>query len=67
MNKKLLFLGIMLLIGLTMSGCVTVGGYGYGYDYGYSYYGNPHSSHYYNYGHPYRDYRGYWDGHRHWR
>lgn len=67
MNKKLLFLGIMLLIGLTMSGCVTVGGYGYGYDYGYSYYGNPHSSHYYNYGIPYRYYRGHRDDHHPWR
>ncbi len=63
MNKKLVFLGILLLIGLTLSGCVTVGGYGYGngngngngngYDYGYGYYGSPHSYGYYNYGYRY--------------
>ena len=34
MNKKLVFLGILLLVGLTLSGCVPVGGYGYG-SYGY--------------------------------
>ncbi len=81
MNKKLVFLGILLLVGLTLSGCVGVGGYGYGgygygYDYGYSY---PHSYGYYNYGYgnPYgyqkpgydrNDYRhgsGY--GSRYWR
>ena len=36
MNKKLVLFGILLLVGLTLSGCVTVGGYGYGgYGYGY--------------------------------
>ena len=66
MNKKLLFLGIVLLIGLTLSGCVWVGGYGYGYDYGYGYYGYPHTYSYYGNGYPYRHYDGPWDGHRHW-
>ena len=83
MNKKLVLFGILLLVGLTLSGCVTVGGYGYGgygygygsgygsgYGYGYSY---PNS---YGYGYPYgyqqprRDwdgYRGSWGGTRHWR
>ena len=66
MNKKLLFLGIVLLIGLTLSGCVWVGGYGYGYDYGYGYYGYPHTYSYYGNGYPYRHYDAPWDGHRHW-
>ena len=72
MNKKLVFLGILLLIGLTLSGCVAVGGYGYGhgYDYGYGYYGSPHSYGYFNngYGYPnrYPD-SGRWGGQRHWR
>ena len=38
MNKKLVLLGILLLVGLMLTGCVTVGGYGYdyyGYDCGY--------------------------------
>jgi hypothetical protein len=48
MNKKLVLLGILLLVGLTLAGCVAVGGYGYGYggyDYGYGsgYYSYPHS------------------------
>jgi len=66
MNRKLLFLGIVFLIGLTLSGCVWVGGYGYGYDYGYGYYGYPHTYFYYGNGYPYRHYYGDWDGHRHW-
>jgi hypothetical protein len=54
MNKKLVLLGILLLVGLTLSGCVAAGGYGYGYggygyDYGYGY-NYPHSGGYYNYG-----------------
>lgn len=58
MNKKLVFLGIVLLIGLTLSGCVTVGGYGYGYGgygsgYGNGYYSYPYSNGYYNYGYGY--------------
>jgi hypothetical protein len=81
MNKKLVLFGILLLVGLTLSGCVTVGGYGYG-GYGYGYgsgygsgygYSNPNN---YGYGYPYgyqqprRDwdgYRGSWGGTRHWR
>jgi hypothetical protein len=81
MNKKLVLLGILLLVGLTLSGCVTVGGYGYG-GYGYGYgsgygsgygYSNPNN---YGYGYPYgyqqprRDwdgYRGSWGGTRHGR
>ena len=48
MNKKLVLLGILLLVGLMLPGCVGVagyGGYGYGYDYGYDYgyYAFPHS------------------------
>ena len=80
MNKKLVFMGILLLIGLTLSGCVAVGGYGYGpgYDYGYGngYYSYPRSygSYNYDYGYPDRhyqrdwdDHRGSWGGSRHWR
>ena len=83
MNKKLVLLGILLLVGLTLAGCVAVGGYGYGYggyDYGYGsgYYSYPHSSGYYNYDYryPYRDnyprdrgHRDHGSGHgsRYWR
>jgi hypothetical protein len=80
MNKKLVLLGILLLVGLTLSGCVTVGGYGYGgYSYGSGYgYSYPRSYDNYNYGYGYpfgyqqprRDwdgYRGSWGGTRHWR
>ena len=82
MNKKLVLLGMLLLVGLTLSGCVTVGGYGYGgYSYGSGYgygYSSPQSYGYYNYGYGYpygyqqprRDwggYRGSWGGSRHWR
>jgi hypothetical protein len=79
MNKKLVLLGILLLVGLTLSGCIAAGGYGfgYGYDYGYGY-SYPHSYGYYNYGYgypygykqPHRDWddhRGSWDGPRPWR
>ena len=60
MNKKLVLLGILLLVGLTLPGCVAVGGYGHGYggyDYGYGYYSYPHSygSYHHGYGYPYRD------------
>jgi hypothetical protein len=73
MNEKLVFLDILFLVGLTLSGCVTVGGYSYGH------YGYPYSYGYYNYGyrHPYEYYhpRRDWDdrhhgsghGSRHWR
>jgi len=58
MNKKLI-LGILLLLGVMLSGCVAVGGYGHGY---YSY---P-----YSYGYSYDGYRSHhrdWDDHyRHW-
>lgn len=72
MNKKLVFLGILLLIGLTFSGCVAVGGYGYGhgYDYGYGYYSYPRSYGNFNYGYGYPDRHhggGHWGGQRHWR
>jgi hypothetical protein len=78
MNKKIVLLGILLLVGLTLGGCVAAGGYGYrnGYDYGYGYYGYPQSYGYdnYGYGYSYRDNHRDWDGHRgswgesrHWR
>ena len=79
MNKKLVLLGVLLVVGLTLSGCVAVGGSGYGYGYGYDYgygYSTPHSYGYYNYGYGYphrdyhrdwRDHRGSWGGSRHWR
>ena len=65
MNKKLVLLGILLLVGLTLSGCFLPpppsGGLGYGY-YGYSH------------GHDYgerrdwdRDHHGPGRGSRHWR
>lgn len=46
MNKRIALFGIILLIALTLSGCVTYGG-GYGY-YNYDYHG-------YSYGHYDRD------------
>jgi predicted small secreted protein len=67
MNKKLVFLGILLLVGLTLAGCVTVGGYGYGYDYSYGYYGYPHGygPYHYGYGFPHRDLDDYHRGSDH--
>jgi hypothetical protein len=68
MNKKVVLLGILLLVGLTLSGCVAMGGYGYGYGgygyssgYGYGYYASPYtdSGSYYNhygYGYPHYPY-----------
>lgn len=57
MNKKLVILGILLLVGVMLSSCVWYGGgYGYGYapDYSFSYnYGYPYS-HGYSYGYPNR-------------
>ena len=74
MNKKLIFLGILLLVGLTLSGCVAIGGYGYGgygYDYGPGYgygYSYPRSYDNYNYGYGYpfgyQQPRRDWDGYR---
>lgn len=68
MNKKPALLVILLLVGLTLGGCVAVGGYGYGsgYDFSYGYYDYPHSYGYYNYGYgyPYRDNHRGWSGHR---
>ncbi len=43
MNKKRVFLGILLLVGLMLSGCVWYGGYGYSYG---------HRSEGYSHGHP---------------
>jgi hypothetical protein len=67
MNKKLVLLGILLLVGLTLAGCVTVGGYGY-YSYGpdYGYYNYPYSYGYYNYGYPFRYPHRDWDDRHHW-
>jgi hypothetical protein len=69
MNKKLVLLGILLLVCLTLSGCVTYGGYGYGYSYDYGYYDHPHSysqyNYNYNYGYPYRNHHRDWNDHRH--
>ena len=44
MNKKLMFLGSLVLVGLMLSGCVWYGGYGYdrGYSHGYRYDYNDH-------------------------
>jgi len=70
MNRKLVLLGILLLVGLTFAGCVAVGGYGHGYGDDYGYYGYPHGYGYYNYGNRHGDwdgYRGSWGGSRHWR
>jgi hypothetical protein len=62
MNKKLVLLGILLLVGLTLSGCVAVGGYGYGYSFGY--YSYPNSYGYYGYPYGYQQPRRDWDDHR---
>jgi len=53
MNKKLVFLGILLLLGLMLSSCVWVGGYGY-HNNGYE-------------GYSYRYHHGDWDDHHYWR
>jgi len=65
MNKKLVFLGILLLLGVTFSGCVGVAGYGHGY--GYGYYSYPYSyGHGYD-GYSYRSHHRDWDDHyRRW-
>ncbi len=64
MNTKLILLGILLLLGVILSGCVGAVGYGHGYGYGYySYPGYGYG--YYGYG----DQRHHhdWDDHyRHW-
>ncbi len=54
----MILIGILLLVGVALSGCVGVVGYGHGYDYGY--YSYPGYS-YYGYGdrHHHRD----WDDH----
>jgi hypothetical protein len=56
MNKKLVSLGILLLLGLMLSGCVWVGGYDYNHGY-------PHG---YN-GYSYRYHHGDLDDHHFWR
>ncbi len=61
MNKKLVFLGILLLLGVTLSGCVGVVGYGHGYDYGY--YSSPYSYGNGYYGYSNRHYHRDWDDH----
>ena len=71
MNTKLAFLAVLLLMGLTLSGCVAWGGYGYTRgddDYGYGYYSYPHGHYYFNDGYPnrYLHHRD-WDGNRHRR
>ncbi len=63
MNKKLIFVGILLLLGVTLSGCVGAVGYGHGY----GYYGYPDYYGYGYYGHWDRHHRGDWDDHhRRW-
>ena len=62
-KKKIIFWGIVLLIGLLLTGCAGYyGGYGYYdypyYDYGYGYYGYPY---YYHYGHERGEHH--WSGH----
>jgi len=65
MNKKLVFLGILLLLGVALSGCVGVVGYGHGY--GYGYYSYPYSDGYGYYGYSDRHHQRDWDDHdRHW-
>jgi len=63
MNKKLVFLGFLLLLSVTLSGCIAVGGYGHGYGY-YSYpYSYDHGYYGYSDRHQHRD----WDDHyRRW-
>ena len=65
-KRKIVALGIVLLIGLMLTGCVGYyGGYGYYddpyYDSGYRYYGNP----YYHHGHEWREHEHGWDEHHH--
>jgi hypothetical protein len=65
MNKRIALFGIILLIALTLSGCVTYGGgYGYsGYPRGYGYYN--YDYHGYSYGHYDRDrHHRDWDDYR---
>jgi len=65
MNKKLVLVWILLLVGLTLSSCVAVGGYGYYGDHGY-----PQGYYYHDYGYHHRDWDDghYGSGHgsRHW-
>jgi len=61
MNNRLVLVGILLLLGVTLSGCVGVVGYGHGY---YSY---PYSYNYGYDGYSYRSNHHDWDDHyRHW-
>jgi len=63
MNKKLILIGILLLLGVTLSGCVGVAGYGHGY----GYYGYPDSYGYGYHGYSDRDHHRDWDDHhRRW-
>ena len=59
MNKKLILVGILLLVNLTFSGCVWYGGHGYGY-HGYSH-GDSHYGR--GYERPYGSYHDRDDGH----
>ena len=65
-KKKIVTLGIVLLIGLILTGCAAYyGGYGYYdfpyYDSGYGYYGYP----YYHHDHEWREHQHGWDEHNH--
>jgi hypothetical protein len=63
MNKKLILVGILLLLGVMLSGCVGVVGYGHGY--GYGYYSYPYGYGYYGHSDRYHHRDGD-DHHRRW-
>jgi len=65
MNKRLILLGILLLLGVTLSGCVGVAGHGHGYGYDYYSYPDPYGYGYHDYSD--RDHHRDWDDHhRRW-
>ncbi len=65
MNTKLILVGVLLLVGLTFSGCVWYGGRGYGH--GSGYYGYSHDHGYGDRGDWGRGYHGSERDSRHWR
>ncbi len=64
MNKKWVIFGILVLLGVTLSGCIGVVGYDHG-GHGYGYYSYPDRYHHYEYPDRFR-HRDWEDHHRNW-